>query len=99
MEASSLNRQLQSAYQPCLDKLYLQSWPTSVSAPLLMHVFEEYCCMDQKILFVGQETHYWENMNDHLGTEFLLNKYAAFDLGKGADYKDGKPLRYLRSPF
>ena len=64
-----------------------------------MHVFEDYCRMEKKILYVGQETHYWENMGEHLSVEFLRNKYARFDLGKCADYKDGKPHRYLRSPF
>ncbi|GAB3742332.1 hypothetical protein [Spirosoma lituiforme] len=99
MDASSLNQQLQAVYQPYLNTLYNQTWPAGVSAPLLMHVFEDYCRMDKKILFVGQETHYWENMYEHLSVELLQNKYTTFDLGKCADYKDGKPSRYLRSPF
>lgn len=64
-----------------------------------MHVFDDYVTMDQKILFVGQETHSWGQMNLKLTVEELATTYQKFNLAKSADYRDGKPPRYLRSPF
>jgi hypothetical protein len=99
MTAPQLNQQLQEVYQTYLDATYSQKWPEGVSAPLLINVFDAYERMERKILFVGQETHSWGRMSDHPSVQSLQTKYAAFDLGKSADYFDGKPNRYLRSPF
>ncbi|MCF0060561.1 hypothetical protein MUK70_15060 [Dyadobacter chenwenxiniae] len=99
MTAETLNIQLLELYQTYTQSIYSQTWDDNVSAPLLMHVFDEYCVMENKILFVGQETHSWGQMNLKPSPEELLNKYRDFNLGKSADYGDGKPFRYLRSPF
>jgi len=99
MTSTLLNQSLQEVYQNYLDLTYGQEWPIDVSAPLLMNIFEAYERMECKILFVGQETHSWGRMDEHASVTALQTKYAAFDLGKSADYGDGKPNRYLRSQF
>ncbi|WP_461067029.1 uracil-DNA glycosylase family protein [Spirosoma horti] len=99
MTATQLNQRLQEIYQTYIDLMYRYKWLKGVSAPLLMSVFEAYERMERKILFVGQETHSWGRMDEHASVEALQTKYAAFDLGKSADYGDGKPNRYLISPF
>ncbi len=101
MEESNLNQQLRAMYQPYLEVTYNQKWPeeAGLSAPLLMHVFKEYESMSRKVLFVGQETHGWDQMSKKLNVETLQKQYTDFNLGKSANYGDGKPLRYLRSPF
>jgi hypothetical protein len=99
MTADILNTQLLKLYQKYTDSIYAETWESNVSAPLLMHVFDEYCAMENKILFVGQETHSWGQMNLKPSPADLLKKYREFNLGKSADYGDGKPFRYLRSPF
>jgi hypothetical protein len=98
MTAESLNAQLAEIYQTYTQSIYAKEWEDNVSAPLLMHVFDDYVTMDQKILFVGQETHSWGKMSEWKSPEFLQAKYRDFNLGKSADYFDDK-LRYLRSPF
>ncbi|WP_159477844.1 hypothetical protein [Dyadobacter sp. 3J3] len=97
----TLNQQLQEIYQTYLNGIYSQpeSWDDGVSAPLLMNVFSDYEKMERKILFVGQETHSWEQMNLKPTLQELQTKYLNFNLGKSADYKDGSRLRYLTSPF
>ncbi len=101
MNESNLNQQLRAAYAPFLKTTYQQQWPDKVSAPLLMHVFDEYEQMRKKVLFVGQETHSWDHMHAHPSLDMLLTKYADFKLGKWADYGVGNPrrYRYLSSPF
>ena len=99
MTAESLNAQLAQCYQAYTQSIYAQKWEDNVSAPLLMHVYDEYVTMARKILFVGQETHSWGQMNLKPTVEELMITYRQFNLGKSADYRDGKPLRYLRSPF
>jgi len=99
MIAETLNIQLLELYQTYTQSIYSQTWEDNVSALLLMHVFKEYSMMDNKIFFVGQETHSWGQMNLKPSPEELLNKYRDFNLGKSADDCDGKPSRYLRSPF
>ena len=99
MTTETLNAQLASIYQTYTDSIYAKDWEDNVSAPLLMHVYDEYVTMDRKILFVGQETHSWGQMNLKPTVSELLTNYRNFNLGKSADYRDGKPLRYLRSPF
>ena len=99
MTTETLNAQLASIYQTYTDSIYAKEWEDNVSAPLLMHVYDEYVTMDRKILFVGQETHSWGQMNLKPTVSELLTNYRNFNLGKSADYRDGKPLRYLRSPF
>jgi hypothetical protein len=99
MTAESLNAQLAQIYQTYTQSIYSKKWEDNVSAPLLMHVYDEYVTMDRKILFVGQETHSWGQMNLKPTITDLLTTYQKFNLGKSADYRDGKPLRYLRSPF
>ena len=99
MNVASLNRQLQTVYEPYLAHVYSQEWPADVSAPLLMHVFEQYEQMRTKVLFVDQETHGWDYLSKQLTVETLQNRYVSFNLGKHADYGDGKKPRYLRSPF
>jgi hypothetical protein len=99
MNVATINQQLQAVYEPYLAHLYNQEWPADVSAPLLMHVFEEYAQMQTKVLFVGQETHGWDYMTKQPTVEKLQDMYTNFDLGKHADYGDGKKPRYLRSPF
>jgi hypothetical protein len=63
MTAESLNAQLAQIYQTYTQSIYSKKWEDNVSAPLLMHVYDEYVTMDRKILFVGQETHSWGQMN------------------------------------
>ncbi len=89
------NHQFQEVYQTHIDQLDSQNWPKdlSISAPLLMNVFESYVRMEKKILFVGQETHGWGRMHDYASVQELQTRYANFDLGKQADYGDGKPFR------
>jgi hypothetical protein len=99
MKAESLNAQLAEIYQTYTQSIYAKEWEDNVSAPLLMHVFDDYVTMDQKILFVGQETHSWGQMKDETSVQLLQAKYQGFNLGKSADYGDKKPFRYLRSPF
>jgi hypothetical protein len=101
MDVSSINQQLRGEYQVYLDQTYNQPYweGKAVSAPLLMHVFEDYAQMEKKILFVGQETHGWGWMKNRSSVDDLQKKYADFALGKSADYGDGKKPRYLRSPF
>ncbi|KQS27021.1 uracil-DNA glycosylase family protein [Dyadobacter sp. Leaf189] len=99
MTAELLNTQLLKINKEYTELVYAETWEDNVSAPLLMHVFDEYCAMENKILFVGQETHSWGQMNLKPSPEDLLTKYREFNLGKTADYGDGKPFRYLRSPF
>lgn len=99
MTAESLNAQLAKIYQIYTTSICAKEWENNVSAPLLMHVFDDYVMMDQKILFVGQETHSWGQMNLKPTVDELATTYQKFNLGKLADYRDGKPLRYLRSPF
>lgn len=99
MTAETLNAQLASIYQTYNESIYAKEWEDNVSAPLLMHVYDEYVTMSRKILFVGQETHSWGQMNLKPTVSELLINYRNFNLGKSADYRDGKPLRYLRSPF
>ena len=99
MDVATLNNQLQTIYEPYLAHLYSQEWPADVSAPLLMNIFAEYTQMPVKVLFVGQETHGWDHLSKQLTVEMLQRMYASFDLGKHADYGDGKKPRYLRSPF
>ncbi|MET7253135.1 uracil-DNA glycosylase family protein [Dyadobacter fermentans] len=99
MTAESLNAQLAQCYQTYTQSIYAREWEDNVSAPLLMHVYDEYVTMARKILFVGQETHSWGQMNLKPTVEKLMTTYRRFNLGKAADYRDGKPLRYLRSPF
>lgn len=60
MTAESLNAQLAQIYQTYIQSIYSKEWEDNVSAPLLMHVYDEYVTMDRKILFVGQETHSWD---------------------------------------
>ena len=52
-------------------------------------------------MFVGQETHGWGKMNSdpRQTVKDLLVMYEGFNLGKSADYGDGKPFRNLKSPF
>ena len=64
-----------------------------------MDVFDNYEKMEKKVLFVGQETHSWGQMNLEPTLQELQTNYSNFNLGKSADYKDNKPLRYLKSPF
>ena len=54
--------------------------------------------MEKKVLFVGQETHSWGQMNSDpkLSVEDLQIMYRNFNLGKSAFYE--KP-KYLTSPF
>ncbi|WP_031529854.1 hypothetical protein [Dyadobacter crusticola] len=85
MTAESLNAQLLGIYQKYTDSIYAETWENNVSAPLLMHVFDEYCAMENKILFVGQETHSWGQMNMRPKPKDLLEKYREFNLGKSAD--------------
>lgn len=99
MAATLLNKQLHNLYQPYLDLIYSQSWPAGVSAPLLMNVFEEYEYMALRVLVVGQETHGWGRMDEMASVQTLQTRYSQFNLGKSADYGDGKHHRYLRSPF
>lgn len=99
MNIISLNQQLRVIYEPYLAHLYSQDWPADVSAPLLMHVFEDYARMPRKVLFVGQETHGWDYLAKQPTVDTLQHMYASFDLGKHADYGDSKKPRYLRSPF
>ncbi|MCK8495877.1 hypothetical protein M0L20_28685 [Spirosoma sp. RP8] len=99
MNVTALNQQLKTIYEPYLAHLYSQEWPADVSAPLLMHVFEDWARMQRKVLFVGQETHGWNYLATGPTVETLQNMYSSFDLGKHADYGDGKKPRYLRSPF
>ncbi|RCR71392.1 uracil-DNA glycosylase family protein [Larkinella punicea] len=97
MNISNLNQQLQGVYQTYLDTIYSQTWPENVSSPLLMDVFQEYGEMEKKVMFVGQETHGWGNMSGKFSVEKLQTEYHEFDLGKRANYPNGK--RYLKSPF
>lgn len=99
MNASKVNEELQEIYQPFLKHLYAQEWPeaANLSAPLLMHVFDEYMMVPRKIMFVGQETHGWGAMTNRSSMHDLLDMYQKFELGKKADY--GYKIRYLTSPF
>ncbi|WP_221393165.1 hypothetical protein [Dyadobacter sp. NIV53] len=99
MNIPTLNQQLQETYQIYLNSIYSQFWENNVSAPLLMDVFDDYEKMENKVLFVGQETHSWGQMNLEPTLQELQTNYSNFNLGKSADYKDNKPLRYLKSPF
>ena len=101
MDVSNLNQQLRAIYKPYPETTYNQKWQAAdkVSAPLLMNAFEEYGYMAKKILFVGQETHGWGQMNKQSDAETLQKDYASFNLGKSANYGDGKLPRYLKSPF
>jgi hypothetical protein len=99
MTAESLNAQLAEIYRTYTESIYAKEWEDNVSAPLLMHVFDDYVAMEQKILFVGQETHSWGKMKDETSVRLLQAKYRDFNLGKSAHYFNDKPLRYLRSPF
>ena len=99
MTAKGLNQQLQDVYEAYVGELYGKEWADDVSAPLLMHVFDDYIDMDKKIMFVGQETHGWGEMTKKPSVKVLQKMYEDFDLGKHADYGDGKKPRYLRSPF
>lgn len=99
MDPNVLNQQLHNLYTDYLEHLYTQTWDKGVSAPLLMHVFGDYTQMPCKIMFVGRETHGWQEMNSRLTVSKLQDHYQNFELGKKADYGDGKKPRYLRSPF
>lgn len=100
MSTTAINQQLQVKYDAYVDDLYGQTWDEEVSAPLLMHVFDEYLNMDKKIMIVGQETHGWGgSINGKPSVNSLLKMYEGFALGKSADYNDGKKPRYLKSPF
>lgn len=99
MSTTILNQKLQGIYQTYLEPLYSQEWDSTVSSPLLMHVFPEYAAVNKKILFVGQETHGWYQMSIKFTAAELQDKYEGFNLGKTADYRDGKPFRNLKSPF
>lgn len=99
MNASELNERLQNVYQRYLEKTYALEWPEGVSAPLLMHVFEEYTTVPCKILVVGQETHRWGQMSTKPGVPELQSNYARFCLGKAANYGEGRKPRCLTSPF
>lgn len=91
MATTAINQQLRGKYNEYVDELYTQSWPENVSSPLLMHVFDEYQNMDKKLMIVGQETRSWVgDINKKHTVDSLLEKYQEFDLGKRADYQDGK---------
>ncbi len=75
MTAESLNAQLAQIYQTYTQSIYSKDWESNVSAPLLMHVYDEYVTMDRKILFVGQETHSWGQMNLKPTVTDLLTTY------------------------
>ena len=94
MTAETLNAQLASIYQTYAESIYAKEWEGNVSAPLLMHVYDEYVTMDRKILFVGQETHSWGQMNLKPTVSELLTKYQKFNLGKSAYYDNVKQFLY-----
>lgn len=100
MLATIINQQLKVEYEAYLNELHSQFWPEKVSSPLLMHTFDEYQIMDKKIMVVGQETHSWcGSMTNKMTIDNLLKAYEDFELGKHADYNDGRKPRYLKSPF
>ncbi len=99
MTAKDINQQLQQIYEKYTNSLYQKDWDNNVSAPLLMHVFDEYVSMDKRIMFVGQETHTWDKMVNKPSVDYLQDKFKNFSLGKCADYGDGKRPRYLTSNF
>ncbi|HWV30926.1 MAG TPA: hypothetical protein VN038_14810 [Dyadobacter sp.] len=56
MTAGSLNTQLAQCYLTYTQSIYAKEWEDNVSAPLLMHVYDEYVTMARKILFVGNRS-------------------------------------------
>ncbi|TLV02541.1 hypothetical protein [Dyadobacter luticola] len=99
MTAQTLNTQLLELYQKYTASIYAQTWEDNVSAPLLMHVFDEYCEMENKILFVGQETFGWHSMSAKPNVSELLLMYKGFQLGKPSELREGRKQRILSSPF
>lgn len=99
MAQTAINQQLQDVYEDYLDHFYGQTWNGPISSPLLMHVFDEYTTVDQKIMFVGQETHSWGSAETKPTASTLQEGYRNFDLGKKANYGPIKGLRYLTSHF
>lgn len=45
MTAEFLNAQLAQCYQTYTQSIYAREWEDNVSAPLLMHVYDEYVTM------------------------------------------------------
>ncbi|MCE6987593.1 hypothetical protein [Dyadobacter sp. CY323] len=99
MTAETLNIQLLELYKNYMQSIYSQTWKDNVSAPLLVHVFDEYCAMENRILFVGQETFGWHSMSKKPSIAELLLMYNGFRLGKPSELRDGKSQRILSSPF
>jgi hypothetical protein len=94
-----MNEELKKIYEIYLQELKEKQLPETTSAPLLMHVFEEYELCATKILIIGQETNGWGCLKD-LFLDDLLKDYNDFALGQNANFNgcyQGKS--YLTSPF
>ncbi len=98
--ADRMNLALASAYQSYINEIGAKTWTDGISSPLLMDVPEQYCRMNTKIMFVGQETHTWmESIASRHTVQTLQEAYKVFDLGKYVKYGRKDSHRQLNSQF
>ena len=99
MNSIEINQRLHNLYIDNIPSLFEligkdDSKTENLSCPLLPYIFEDYAKAQNKILFIGKETHSWELINQykHLPTDDFINIvrswYLSFDFNK--DVKENK---------
>lgn len=89
MTATALNEQLRNLYLEELPNIYntinTHATPSQLEkmhGPFMMHVYPEYTESSKKLMFVGMETHGWEDfkLKEELSVTFerLISRYESF---------------------